>query len=261
VYNFTVIENYATPTPAFDEAAAQDRLQQYRQALRARLGGALAAESRVVVRAGALAATGSGRRYAAGPEALANPALESQRFGEALARNRRRAADANCDAGFTPVTVEVYLSEPVDPAWVQSLVEEAGTSAVNNQLVTVHQCAPPGDVSGSVVTADVQLVEVSPPPPPPPSPPPATEGPNVALLFLPLAGLFTICAFFSVGVCFVAGARSSQRKAQIAMRRRAQDLSPFSLFSKVGPRMGLRAAAPWPRSGSGRHDLLLGTED
>ena len=174
VYDFTVTENYATVATTFDATASTNRIESYRSTLAIALNMLTGIDQSAITvtigdpvyRLNSTAATLSGGV----PGAVVTSV--SARFRKAI--RRKLQTTQICDNQYTPVSVNVQLTQPQPPAWVEDLVQRAGQAALNSLGEPVQQCT---DVP-TVIDAQLVLVAASPPPPPsPPSPPPRPSTP------------------------------------------------------------------------------------
>lgn len=152
VYNFTVVENYATVSTRFDSDAKKDRFNQYSAALANEISNlAQTTTASVAVTIGRVVHQLNGTVPVVGDR-------------------RRRAQTATCERQYTPVVVQVTLSAPQTAKWVQTVVDQAGLAVANSLDERVFQC----DEMEATVDAPLVLVASSPPPPPdfPKTPPP-----------------------------------------------------------------------------------------
>jgi len=213
VYNFTVTENYATISTTFDARSSRLRFDAYRTILLEELAKRTqTATADVVISIGAPVRPLNGTLVTGTvvPPNTGVAVLTSMRSLAVRKPIRRRVQDSlstSCSQQYTPVQVQVSLSQPQTLEWVQNIVEEAGEAALNSLGESVVQCA---DVS-STLDAPLELVAASPPPPfstpllspPPPTPPPPNPVDFWWLwLLVALAGFFFCCCslvFFLVG--------------------------------------------------------------
>ena len=257
VYNFTVTENYATISMNFDASAQTQRFEAYRTILKEELAKRTqTATASVVVSIGKPVKPLNGT---VAPSTIRPPntgaaVLTSMRkLGIYVHKPmRRRVQDAlasSCSEQYTPVMVQVSLSQAQTLEWVENIVQEAGAAALNAIGENVVQCA---DVS-STLDAPLALVAASPPPPyvapavmsPPPTPPP-TEPIDLWWLWLLVALAGFLCCCCSL-VFFLVGDDDNRKYKQ------APRLGVLGLGRRVGERL---ATAAGLRNGDHRRAYL-----
>lgn len=203
VFDFTVTENYATISAMFDATASTNRIQSYRQTLTTALNILTGIDqSAITVTIGDPVVRLNSTTSVPNSAILAASTLVS--VGQSRMRKairRKLQTQQTCNDQYTPVSVNVQLSQPQPPEWVEGVVQLAGQAALNSLGEEVQQCA---DLP-TVIEAPLVLVAASPPPPPsPPSPPPhPAMPPPIAPDWSILWWVLLIAALFLGCVCCV----------------------------------------------------------
>lgn len=193
VYNFTVTENYATISTSFDLTASNDRFNSYRQVLTTEL-----AKLTQRTNADITITIGTPVRPLNGTSVVGITASSSPVLTFLGPLRRRAQTTSSCAEQYTPVKVQVQLTEAQPVEWVEGVVQAAGQAALNSLQEEVIQC---NDVA-STLEAPLALVAASPPPPPgSPHPPPPPNSPPPVTNYWWLWLILAMGIFFLVVCC------------------------------------------------------------
>ena len=171
VYNFTVTENFATVTTTFDAAASTERFDKYKQVLTSALAMLTGVAAPIVTVTVGSPVTPLNGTSVVGATASGGTVSTVPVLFKPL---RRQLQSATCAAQYTPVRINVQLPQAQSAAWVETVVQQAGTAALNSLGEDVVQCS---DVASTLEAPLVLVAGPSPPPPSPPLPPPPPPAP------------------------------------------------------------------------------------